>query len=86
MSATEVLITLPDLNSGPRNFITTTSDHGGIALVVCTLMATWVVLFFMLRVYMRMTSSGPFAVDDWVCALATVSRPWRAGPSQTLFS
>lgn len=64
--------TLPDLNSGPRSFITTDQDHGGIALVVCTLMATWVVLCFFVRLYMRATVSGPFGADDVVCSVSTV--------------
>lgn len=71
MSAPEVP-TLPDLNSGPRNFITTDQDHGGIALTISTLMATWVVLCFMVRMYMRATVSGPFGLDDIVCSVATV--------------
>lgn len=64
--------TLPDLNSGPRNFITTDQDHGGIALTISTLMATWVVLCFIVRIYMRATVSGPFGMDDIVCSVATV--------------
>lgn len=64
--------TLPDMNSGPRSFVTTDQDHGGIALVVCTLMATWVVLCFFVRVYMRATVSGPFGADDVVCSVSTV--------------
>ncbi|KAF7195150.1 hypothetical protein HII31_03356 [Pseudocercospora fuligena] len=71
MSAPEVPI-LPDLNSGPRNFITTDQDHGGVALTICTLMATWVVLCFMVRMYMRATVSGPFGKDDSVCSIATI--------------
>lgn len=71
---------LPDLNSGPRAFITTDQDHGGIALMICTMMATWVVLCFLIRVFMRATVSGPFGLDDWVCSIATVStRPEREG-------
>ncbi|USW54166.1 hypothetical protein Slin15195_G074850 [Septoria linicola] len=71
MSAPE-LPTLPDMNSGPRNFITTDQDHGGIALTICTLMATWVVLCFGVRVYMRATVSGPFGLDDIICSVATI--------------
>lgn len=63
---------LPDLDSGPRNFITTDKDHGGIALTVCTLMGTWVVLCFGVRMFMRYTVSGPFGIDDIVCSVATV--------------
>lgn len=60
------------LPEGPRNFITTSQDHGGIALTICTLMATWVVLCFVVRMYMRATVSGPFGLDDIVCSVATV--------------
>ncbi|CAK4030819.1 hypothetical protein AC578_4288 [Lecanosticta acicola] len=63
---------LPDLHSGTRSFITTDQDHGGIALVICTLMATWVVLCFFVRVYMRATVSGPFGADDILCSVSTV--------------
>lgn len=65
---------LPDMNSGPRNFITTEQDHGGIALTICTLMATWVVLCFGVRIYMRATVSGPFGIDDMIFTAATVCR------------
>lgn len=71
MATTEPPV-LPDMNSGPRNFITTDQDHGGIALTICTLMATWVVLCFLVRCYMRATVSGPFGMDDIVCSVATV--------------
>lgn len=64
---------LPDPNSGPRSFTTTDKDHGGIALTICTLMATWVVLCYGIRVFMRLTVSGPFGVDDILCSIATVS-------------
>ncbi|CAK1363244.1 unnamed protein product [Cercospora beticola] len=70
--ATAELPVLPDMNSGPRNFITTDQDHGGIALTICTLMATWVVLCFVVRCYMRATVSGPFGMDDIVCSVATM--------------
>ncbi|KAM3420288.1 hypothetical protein BST61_g3574 [Cercospora zeina] len=63
---------LPDLHSGPRNFTTTAHDHGGVALTVCTLMATWVLLCFVVRCYMRATVSGPFGLDDIVCSVATM--------------
>lgn len=64
---------LPDFSDGrPRTFITTPDDHGGTALVVCTLMATWAVLCWVVRLYMRSTVSGPFGVDDVVCTVATV--------------
>ncbi|EME79184.1 uncharacterized protein MYCFIDRAFT_22024, partial [Pseudocercospora fijiensis CIRAD86] len=52
--------------------ITTDKDHGGIALTICTLMATWVVLSFMVRMYMRATVSGPFGKDDILCSIATI--------------
>lgn len=71
MSASEPHL-LPDLNSGPRSFITTSQDHAGIALVMCTLLATWAVLCLIVRVYMRATVSGPFGKDDALCSLATV--------------
>ena len=57
---------------GPRNFTTTPDDHGGIALTVCTLLATWAVLCYFVRVYMRMTVCGPFGLDDIVCTGAMV--------------
>jgi hypothetical protein len=57
---------------GPRTFVTTDQDHGGVALVICTLMATWSVLCWIVRVYMRATVSAPFGVDDLVCTIATV--------------
>jgi len=63
---------LPDLNSGPRNFITTEDDHGGIAIVICTLMATWCVLCWIVRLWMRATVSGPFGTDDIVATIATI--------------
>lgn len=72
MSAPLEQTSLPNLDSGPRNFITTDQDHGGIALTICTLMATWVVLCFIVRMYMRATVSGPFGLDDVVCSVATV--------------
>jgi hypothetical protein len=64
---------LPDMNSGPRNFVTTDQDHGGIALTIATLMSTWTILCFFVRVYMRATVSGPFGLDDFLCSVATVS-------------
>ncbi|KAF2164019.1 hypothetical protein M409DRAFT_57116 [Zasmidium cellare ATCC 36951] len=72
MSAPPPPPTLPDLDSGPRSFITTDQDHGGIALTISTLMATWVVLCFFVRIYMRATVSGPFGMDDIVCSIATI--------------
>ena len=57
---------------GPRNFTTTPDDHAGIALVICTLMTTWTILCFVVRVYMRLTASGPFGPDDVLTGLATV--------------
>lgn len=66
---------------GNRPFVTTPDDHGGIALATMTLLATWMLLCFFLRLYMRFTSSGPFDKDDVVCGIGTVycllSSDWR---------
>jgi hypothetical protein len=64
--------TSPNFVEGPRTFVTTDQDHGGIALVICTMMASWSVLCWMVRLYMRATVSAPFGVDDLVCTIATV--------------
>lgn len=57
---------------GSRNFVTTKDDHAGIALTVCTLLATWTVLCYAVRVQQRMTlASGSFGPDDIVCGIAT---------------
>lgn len=85
MSAPELPV-LPDMNSGPRNFITTEQDHGGIALTICTLMATWVVLCFGVRIYMRATVSGPFGIDDIIFTAATVCRAMSFSCPFSLFS
>lgn len=85
MSAPELPV-LPDMNSGPRNFITTEQDHGGIALTICTLMATWVVLCFGVRIYMRATVSGPFGIDDIIFTAATVCRAMFFSCPLSLFS
>lgn len=37
-------------------------------------MATWVVLCFGVRIYMRATVSGPFGIDDMIFTAATVCR------------
>lgn len=85
MSASELPV-LPDMNSGPRNFITTEQDHGGIALTICTLMATWVVLCFGVRIYMRATVSGPFGIDDIIFTAATVCLAMSFSYPFSLFS
>ncbi|EGP88214.1 uncharacterized protein MYCGRDRAFT_109295 [Zymoseptoria tritici IPO323] len=62
---------LPNLNSGPRAFVTSDLDHGGIALTVGTLLAVYAVLCFISRMYMRLTVSGPVGWDDIICGVAT---------------
>ncbi len=58
---------------GPRNFITTPEDHGGILLAVSAVLMTYTALFFLIRIYMRAGINGPFALDDITVGVGTVS-------------
>jgi len=71
---------------GDRPFITTPDDHSGIALATATLLATWMLLCFFLRLFMRFTTSGPFGKDDLVCGIATVSQPTTSISTRLLTS
>lgn len=44
-------------SKGNRPFTTSENGHSGIALVITTLLATWMVLCFFVRLYMRFTAS-----------------------------
>lgn len=67
-----------DMSTGPestRSFITTVDDHGGIALTVCTVLATWTVLCCGIRIFVRTDyfwRGSSFGWDDIFCVIATV--------------
>lgn len=60
-------------SEGPRNFVTTPDDHGGIALTVCTVLATWTVTCYVIRIHARKNVKEELEADDWLCTIATVS-------------
>lgn len=59
-------------NGGYRAFTTTDEDHGGIALVVTTLLGTYAVLCCAIRILTRFTATGPIGKDDLCCMIGTV--------------
>jgi hypothetical protein len=63
---------LSSTSEGPRNFITTPDDHGGIVLTVSTLLMTWMILCCLIRIYLRVDVNGPFGLDDLTVCVATV--------------
>jgi hypothetical protein len=63
---------MSSISEGPRNFITTPDDHGGIALTVSTLLMTWMILCCLIRIYLRADVNGPFGLDDLTVCVATV--------------
>ncbi|KAK5136331.1 hypothetical protein LTR08_003704 [Meristemomyces frigidus] len=56
---------------GPRAFTITPDDHGGIVVVVSTLLMTWMVLCYTIRVFNRLAYSASLGVDDLIAGLAT---------------
>lgn len=60
-------------NKTPATFVVTPSDHGGVAVIVSTLLMTWSILCFLIRIYTRQNGPRMFGVDDWLCLAATVS-------------
>ena len=58
---------------GPRTFIITPDDRGGLVVVFSTLLMTWMVLCFSIRVYNRLGYAGLLGADDFIAGVATVS-------------
>lgn len=62
---------------GPRMFMITKDDHGGIIVVVGCIMMTWTLLCFMIRMYNRFTIRASLGLDDFACGLSTVRAQYR---------
>lgn len=65
-------------SNSTRSFVTTPEDHSGIALTVCTLLATWTVLCCGIRIFVRTDCfwrGSSMGWDDYFCAVATVGSP-----------
>lgn len=60
------------MSKTPPAFVVDATDHGGVAVIVSTLLMTWSVLCFLIRIYTRQGASN-LSVDDWLCLAATVS-------------
>ena len=67
-----VYFLLPPSMALNSHFITTKDDHAGVALTVCTLLATWTVLCFVIRIHQRSSLRTTIGPDDIVCGVATV--------------
>ncbi|OAA51581.1 hypothetical protein NOR_00174 [Metarhizium rileyi] len=59
--------------STPSSLAVTTSDHGGLIVITAVVGATWTVLVFLIRLYMRLRLNGPFGRDDGAASFATAS-------------
>lgn len=51
----------------------TTSDHGALIVIVAVVGATWTILVYLIRLYIRLRLNGPFGLDDVAASFATVS-------------
>ena len=52
-------------------FIVTDDDRRGIEIITCTLLASWMILVFLIRLELRWRKDM-FGLDDWACTAATV--------------
>jgi len=75
-------MTLP-ATQGSRTFNITATDHGGVVIAASTLLLTWMLLCFIIRIYNRLAHAAALGPDDLVCGAATVgnsdreSRIWK---------
>jgi hypothetical protein len=60
-------------SDGNRAYILTPTDRGGLLVIIATVLMSWMVFCFFTRLYMRFAITGPFALDDAVAGIGTVS-------------
>ncbi|EFQ98518.1 hypothetical protein MGYG_01545 [Nannizzia gypsea CBS 118893] len=60
--------TVPD---GHRAYNVTDTDQSGHIVIVSTLLMSWMVLCFFIRIYIRSDINGPFGLDDLVAGIGS---------------
>ncbi|KAM5471699.1 hypothetical protein MferCBS49748_001870 [Microsporum ferrugineum] len=61
---------------GHRAYLVTDTDQGGHIVIVSTLLMSWMVLCFFIRIYIRSDINGPFGLDDSVVGIGSELR-WQ---------
>ena len=56
-----------------RAYVLTDTDRSGLVIIVATLLMSWMLLTFMIRLYTRIAITGPFGLDDFFAGIGTVS-------------
>ncbi|KJK81726.1 hypothetical protein H634G_02988 [Metarhizium anisopliae BRIP 53293] len=56
----------------PSNLAVTTTDHAGLIVITAVVGATWTVMVYLIRLYIRLSVNGPFGIDDGAASFATV--------------
>lgn len=57
---------------GHRAYHVTDTDQSGHIVIVSTLLMSWMVLCFFIRIYIRSDINGPFGLDDLVAGIGSV--------------
>lgn len=55
-----------------RAYILTPTDRRGVVVIAATLLMSWMVLLFLIRLYTRLGINGPLGVDDLLTGIGTV--------------
>ena len=63
----------------PPSLVVTSTDKGGLVVVMTALAMCFVLVAFLIRLYVRMSVSG-YRLDDFVLTLATVQSPRLSEP------
>ncbi|TQB70899.1 hypothetical protein MPDQ_007993 [Monascus purpureus] len=55
-----------------RAYILTPTDRRGVVVIAATLLMSWMVLLFLIRLYTRLGINGPLGVDDLLTGIGTI--------------
>jgi hypothetical protein len=59
--------------AGNRAYLVTDTDHGALLVIAATVLVSWTVLCWIIRLYTREVINGPFGMDDAAVTVASVS-------------
>lgn len=59
-------------SDGNRAYVITSTDRRGLVVIASTILMSWMVLCFCIRLYTRIGITGSFKLDDFFAGLGTV--------------